>query len=198
MKFAHITCLLHLTYCCTTILALTTTMMRRHNIQALQLHQIHQIHRRSHHRHFSMALSSDSDIQTTSSTTTNNSTKINKSSSSKSYPPPPDPSTFPGWSYQPRDFFWFEIIHESTKSLARVGRIHTPHGIIDTPSYVAVATNGALKGVDFRDADAANQQLIFANTYHLLLQPGTEVVEEAGGLHNFINRRDRPLITDSG
>ena len=70
--------------------------------------------------------------------------------------------------------------------------------IWESPSYVAVATNGALKGVDFRDADAANQQLIFANTYHLLLQPGSKVVEEAGGLHNFINRRDRPLITDSG
>ena len=113
-------------------------------------------------------------------------------------PPPPDPSTFPASSYEPRDFFRFEILHESKKSLARVGRIHTPHGTIDTPGYVAVATNAALKGVDFRDADAVGQQLIFCNTYHLLLQPGTEVVEEAGGLHNFINRRDRPLITDSG
>ena len=112
--------------------------------------------------------------------------------------PPPDPSTFPLWSYEPRPFFRFEILHQSAKSLARVGRIHTPHGIIDTPSYVAVATNGALKGVDFRDADSANQQLIFCNTYHLLLQPGAEVVEGAGGLHEFVNRRDRPLITDSG
>ena len=113
-------------------------------------------------------------------------------------PSPPDPSTFPSWSYDPRPFFHFEILHQSTRSLARVGRIHTPHGIIDTPSYVAVATNGALKGVDFRSADMANQQLIFCNTYHLLLQPGAEVVEKAGGLHNFVNRKDRPLITDSG
>ncbi|KAL9184645.1 hypothetical protein ACHAXT_012615 [Thalassiosira profunda] len=111
---------------------------------------------------------------------------------------PPDPSTFPEWSYEPRPFFRFEVLHQSTKSLARVGRIHTPHGTIDTPGYVAVATNAALKGVDFRDADAAGQQLIFCNTYHLLLQPGTDVVEGAGGLHNFINRRERPLITDSG
>jgi len=112
--------------------------------------------------------------------------------------PPPDPSTFPSWSYEPRDFFRFEILYESKKSLARVGRIHTPHGVIDTPGYVAVATNAALKGVDFRDADSSNQQLIFCNTYHLLLQPGTDVVEGAGGLHKFINRPRGPLITDSG
>ena len=79
-----------------------------------------------------------------------------------------------------------------------MGRIHTPHGIIDTPSYVAVATNGAIKGVDFRDADDAGQQLVFCNTYHLMLQPGADVVGGAGGLHNFVGRRDRPLITDSG
>ncbi len=116
----------------------------------------------------------------------------------QAHPPPPHPSTFPPWSYDPRPFFHFEILHQSSRSLARVGRIHTPHGIIDTPSYVAVATNGALKGVDFRDADKANQQLIFCNTYHLLLQPGAQVVERAGGLHAFVNRKDRPLITDSG
>lgn len=113
-------------------------------------------------------------------------------------PPPPDPSTFPPWSYTPRPFFEFELIHQSTKSSARVGRIHTPHGTIDTPGYVAVATNAALKGVDIRDADSVGQQLIFCNTYHLLLQPGTEVVENAGGLHKFMNRKNGPLITDSG
>ena len=116
----------------------------------------------------------------------------------RQYPPPPDPSTFPSWSYDPRSHFRFEILHESSKSLARVGRIHTPHGIIDTPSYVAVATNGAIKGVDFRDVDACGQQLVFCNTYHLMLQPGIDVVHGAGGLHSFVGRRDRPLITDSG
>ncbi len=116
----------------------------------------------------------------------------------KIYPSPPDPSTFPPWSYEPRPYFHFEIIHQSTKSSARVGRIHTPHGTIDTPSYVAVATNAALKGVDTRDADNTGQQLIFCNTYHLLLQPGTDVVEGAGGLHKFMNRKAGPLITDSG
>jgi queuine tRNA-ribosyltransferase len=115
-------------------------------------------------------------------------------------PPLPDPSEFPDWAYEPRDFFRFEILHESKKSQARVGRIHTPHGYIDTPGYVAVATNAALKGVDFRDADDdAGQQLIFANTYHLILHPGTDIIREAGGIHAWTNRRrDRPFITDSG
>ena len=115
-----------------------------------------------------------------------------------SYPAPPDPSTFPTWAYEARPYFHFEILHESKKSLARVGRIHTPHGIIDTPSYVAVATNGAIKGVDFRTVDNTGQQLVFCNTYHLLLQPGADVVQGAGGLHNFVGRTDRPFITDSG
>lgn len=124
--------------------------------------------------------------------------KATKKSKQQFPPDPPDPSTFPSWSFEPRDFFRYELIHQSTKSQARVGRIHTPHGVIDTPGYVAVATNGALKGVDFHDADATGQQLVFCNSYHLLLQPGPEVIAEAGGLHNFIGRRDRPLITDSG
>jgi queuine tRNA-ribosyltransferase len=112
-------------------------------------------------------------------------------------PPIPDASEFPDWAYSPRDFFKFEILYESKKSQARVGRIHTPHGIIDTPGYVAVATNSALKGVDFRDADQAGQQLIFSNTYHLMLHPGSEIIRQAGGIHKFTNR-NRPFITDSG
>jgi queuine tRNA-ribosyltransferase len=112
-------------------------------------------------------------------------------------PPLPDPSEFPDWAFEPRSFFRFEILHESAKSGARVGRIHTPHGIIDTPGFVAVATNGALKGVDFRDADEAGQQLVFANTYHLLLHPGSEIIRDAGGIHKFTNRNG-PFITDSG
>lgn len=145
-------------------------------------------HRRSGHDRF-MHFSTASDSNAEAKDIINHETTIDS---------PPHPSTFPPTSHDPRDFFRFEILHESKKSLARVGRIHTPHGIIDTPSYVAVATNAALKGVDFRDADETGQQLVFCNTYHLMLQPGTEVVEGAGGLHEFINRRERPLITDSG
>ena len=93
--------------------------------------------------------------------------------------------------------FRFEILHRSSKSRARVGRIHTRHGIIDTPNFVAVGTNGRIKGLDNETVDAIGLQLMFCNTYHLLLQPGTEVVRRAGGLHRFINRK-MPIITDSG
>lgn len=91
----------------------------------------------------------------------------------------------------------FEILAKSKKSRARVGRIHTPHGIIDTPGFVAVGTNGTLKALDNALVDEVGLQLMFCNTYHLLLQPGTEVVRRAGGLHRFIHRKG-PIITDSG
>ena len=126
------------------------------------------------------------------------SSSISSSSTSSQEHPLLGPDDFPDWAYEPRDFFRFELIHESSKSQARVGRIHTPHGIIDTPGYVAVATNAALKGVDFRDADKAGQQLIFSNTYHLMLHPGADIIAEAGGIHQWTNRKDRPFITDSG
>lgn len=93
--------------------------------------------------------------------------------------------------------FRFELIHRSKKSRARVGRIHTPHGVIDTPNFVAVGTNGTLKALDNRMVDSIGLQLMFCNTYHLLLQPGPDVVKRAGGLHKFINR-EMPIITDSG
>lgn len=93
--------------------------------------------------------------------------------------------------------FRFEILHRSTKSRARVGRIYTPHGIIDTPNFVAVGTNGTLKAIDNQMVDSIGLQLMFCNTYHLLLQPGTDVIRRAGGLHKFMNRK-MPIITDSG
>ncbi len=93
--------------------------------------------------------------------------------------------------------FRFELLHTSTKSKARVGRIHTPHGIIETPNFVAVGTNGTLKALDNKMVLDIGLQLMFCNTYHLMLQPGTKVVKEAGGLHAFINRK-MPIITDSG
>ncbi|MCP5470100.1 MAG: tRNA-guanosine(34) transglycosylase [Chlamydiales bacterium] len=91
----------------------------------------------------------------------------------------------------------FELIYQSKKSRARVGRIHTEHGIIDTPNFVAVGTNGTLKAMNNDLVDKIGLQLMFCNTYHLLVQPGTEIVKQAGGLHKFINRK-QPLITDSG
>lgn len=93
--------------------------------------------------------------------------------------------------------FRFELIHRSKKSRARVGCIHTPHGIIETPNFVAVGTNGTVKALDNSVLQEIGLQLMFCNTYHLLLQPGTALVRKAGGLHQFINRK-LPIITDSG
>lgn len=91
----------------------------------------------------------------------------------------------------------FEILYRSRKSRARIGRIHTPHGVIDTPNFVAVGTNGTLKALDNVSVEESGLQLMFCNTYHLLLQPGPALVEKAGGLHKFIHR-NLPIITDSG
>ncbi len=93
--------------------------------------------------------------------------------------------------------FSFELIHASKKSRARVGRIHTPHGVIDTPGFVSVGTNGTLKSMDNIAVNEMELQLMFCNTYHLMLQPGTAVIKKAGGLHKFMNRK-QPIITDSG
>lgn len=93
--------------------------------------------------------------------------------------------------------FKFKVIAESKKSRARVGQIHTPHGIIDTPNFVAVGTNACVKAIDSKMLEDIGLQLIFCNTYHLILQPGSKLVKEAGGLHKFMNR-NMPIITDSG
>jgi queuine tRNA-ribosyltransferase len=93
--------------------------------------------------------------------------------------------------------FKFERIHQSKKSHARVGKIHTPNGIIETPNFVAVGTNATLKSLDSKTIDDLGLQLMFCNTYHLLLQPGTETIKRAGGLHKYMNRKG-PIITDSG
>lgn len=93
--------------------------------------------------------------------------------------------------------FRFEIIHQSKKSKARVGRIYTPHGVIDTPNFVPVGTNATAKAIDSVTLDALGVQLMFCNTYHLILHPTTQIVKEAGGLHAFSGRKG-PIITDSG
>jgi len=107
-------------------------------------------------------------------------------------------TAFPEW--RPLDFFHHEILHASRKegSRARVGRLHTPHGTVETPGFVVVGTNGAVKFVDHHAADAAGMELMFSNTLHLEVHPGPAAVEAAGGLHKFIGRESRPLITDSG
>ena len=91
--------------------------------------------------------------------------------------------------------FSFELIAQNDK--ARLGKITTPKGIIDTPAFMPVGTQGTVKGIFTNDILETNTQIILGNTYHLLLRPGIEVLNEFDGLHNFMNW-DRPILTDSG
>ena len=92
----------------------------------------------------------------------------------------------------------FEIVKRQPGSLARAGVIHTPHGDIETPAFVVVGTKGTVKSLKPEDMTAyVGAQVALANTYHLFLQPGHDVVEAAGGLHTFANW-DIPTMTDSG
>lgn len=92
---------------------------------------------------------------------------------------------------------FFTVLHQSKKSRARVGQIVTPHGIIDTPAFVPVGTNSTLKAIDPLMTTSLNVSLMFSNTYHLMLQPGSDVIAQAGGIHKFSGRQG-PIITDSG
>lgn len=92
----------------------------------------------------------------------------------------------------------FEIIKQKPGSLARAGVIHTPHGDIETPAFVVVGTKGTVKGVRPEDMrEYVGNQVALANTYHLFLQPGADVIKEAGGIHKFSNW-NLPVMTDSG
>ncbi len=93
--------------------------------------------------------------------------------------------------------FYFETIKQDPETGARAGVLHTPHGDIETPVYMPVGTQATVKGVYPRDLKEAGSQIILANTYHLFMRPGDEIVRNAGGLHKFMNW-DRPILTDSG
>ena len=94
--------------------------------------------------------------------------------------------------------FTFTRTHTDLASSARAGTIHTGHGIIETPIFMPVGTAGTVKAVHQHElAEEVKAQIILGNTYHLYLRPGTEVLEQAGGLHRFINWK-RPILTDSG
>ena len=93
--------------------------------------------------------------------------------------------------------FYFETIKQDKKTGARAGVLHTPHGDIKTPVYMPVGTQATVKGVYPRDLDEAGAQIILANTYHLYMRPGDEIVKKAGGLHHFMNYH-KPILTDSG
>ncbi|HEX8438142.1 tRNA guanosine(34) transglycosylase Tgt [Archangium sp.] len=92
----------------------------------------------------------------------------------------------------------YELLHEDASGTrARRGRLHTPHGLIETPIFMPVGTVGSVKGVGPDDLFTIDAQIILGNTYHLMLRPGDDLVGEMGGLHRFISW-DRPMLTDSG
>lgn len=93
--------------------------------------------------------------------------------------------------------FNYELIAKDTQSKARRGRIHTQRGVIETPIFMPVGTHGTVKAMTVDDLKTVGAQIILANTYHLLLRPGHELIRELGGLHAFMDW-DRPLLTDSG
>lgn len=93
--------------------------------------------------------------------------------------------------------FRFELLHVCAQSGARRGRLHTPHGIIETPCYMPVGTQATVKAILPRDLKEIGTMILLANTYHLFERPGHDLVKEAGGLHSFM-RWDGPILTDSG
>ena len=91
-----------------------------------------------------------------------------------------------------------DLVQEDKDTSARLGLLHTDHGTITTPIFMPVGTVGSVKGVHQQELrDDINAQIILGNTYHLFLRPGVEIIEKAGGLHQFIGW-ERPILTDSG
>ena len=91
----------------------------------------------------------------------------------------------------------FELLKESKDSMARLGRLHTPHGIIETPIFMPVGTRATVKAMTPEEVKDLGAQIILSNTYHLYLKPGHDLIREAGGLHKFMNWHG-PILTDSG
>jgi queuine tRNA-ribosyltransferase len=100
--------------------------------------------------------------------------------------PPPDSSAFR-----------FTLEHNDSATPARAGRWTTPHGTVETPAFMPVGTIGSVKGLTPDQLREARVQMVLANTYHLALRPGADVVADLGGLHRFMGW-DGPLLTDSG
>ena len=93
--------------------------------------------------------------------------------------------------------FKFEILKNDSATGARLGKMHTAHGVVDTPAFMPVATQAAVKGLSPEEVYELGFQMIISNAYHLFLRPGHKTVEALGGLHEFMNW-ERPITTDSG
>jgi len=93
--------------------------------------------------------------------------------------------------------FSFHFDHRDAGSAARAGRWMTPHGLVETPAFMPVGTQASVKGLTPEQLKRVGVQKVLANTYHLALRPGPELIEELGGLHHFMSW-DGPILTDSG
>ena len=91
----------------------------------------------------------------------------------------------------------FELLHVCAQTGARRGRLHTPHGTIETPVFMPVGTAGSVKAIAPDDLRTLGAKIILGNTYHLMLRPGEQLIGELGGLHKFISW-ERAMLTDSG
>ena len=91
----------------------------------------------------------------------------------------------------------FELLCQDPASGARLGRLTTAHGVVNTPVFMPVGTRATVKAMSPRELEELNVQIILGNTYHLFLRPGPELIEKAGGLHQFEDWR-HPILTDSG
>ena len=97
----------------------------------------------------------------------------------------------------PNEAVTYELLHIDKNTGARRGIVHTPHGDIQTPVFMPVGTQATVKSMTPEELKQIGAQIILANTYHLYLRPGQDIVKMAGGLHKFMNW-DRPILTDSG
>lgn len=93
--------------------------------------------------------------------------------------------------------FKFKIIHKDKKSSARCAEFDTPHGKVQTPIFIPVATQSTVKTISPKELEECSAEVVLSNAYHLYLRPGLDVIQAAGGLHNFMSWQ-RPILTDSG
>lgn len=91
----------------------------------------------------------------------------------------------------------YELVKKCSKTQARLGKLHTPHGIIETPVFMPVGTQATVKAMSPHELKDIGSKIILSNTYHLYIRPGTNVIKQAGGLHCFMNW-DGAILTDSG
>src|SRR5438105_14237758 len=91
----------------------------------------------------------------------------------------------------------FELLQTDRNSKARLGRLTTERGVIDTPVFMPVGTQASVKALDPRELQEMGTQIILGNTYHLFIRPGLDVIRGAGGPHRFMNWA-LPILTDSG